>query len=100
MFVTLWLQYFSVDVYGPDDQVLSTDQLVEQLHQVVNQSQTKGPPLGIINTEARDPVFTAYRRLGKGLCSILTDSQGLDVNTIISTGEPGGLAVQLISCAL
>ena len=66
--IRIYLQFFTVPVYGSNGAQLSTQQLIDQLKRVLEQSQTTAPPVGILGTDNRDTWYKAYTKMCKGTC--------------------------------
>ncbi|XP_055954415.1 carnitine O-acetyltransferase [Patella vulgata] len=58
-------QIFSLDVYGEDGGILTVDQLFDQLMNIVNESQTVAPPVGMLCVLDRKSWHQAYKKIVK-----------------------------------
>lgn len=66
LFWGLYFQFFFLECYGSDNQPLGTEQIYEQLKNIVNQSNEPDVPVGLLTTENRNKWAKAYELLAKG----------------------------------
>lgn len=62
----VYFQFFFLECYGSDNQPLGTEQIYEQLKNIVNQSNEPDVPVGLLTTENRNKWAKAYELLAKG----------------------------------
>lgn len=66
LFWGMYFQFFFLECYGSDNQPLGTEQIYEQLKNIVNQSNEPDVPVGLLTTENRNKWAKAYELLAKG----------------------------------
>lgn len=66
LFWGVYFQFFFLECYGSDNQPLGTEQIYEQLKNIVNQSNEPDIPVGLLTTENRNKWAKAYELLAKG----------------------------------
>lgn len=66
LFWGVYFQFFFLECYGSDNQPLGTEQIYEQLKNIVNQSNEPDVPVGLLTTENRNKWAKAYELLAKG----------------------------------
>ena len=64
--VLLCLQIYSLDVYGKNGKPLNIKQLYKQLKWIADNTQSTGPPIGILTMEHRHNWAKTYKKMIKG----------------------------------
>nr|XP_022914216.1 carnitine O-acetyltransferase-like isoform X1 [Onthophagus taurus] len=57
--------FFKVHLFGDNNQLISENQLLQQLHDIMEQSVATAPPIGILTSDSRDNWGKAYQQLIK-----------------------------------
>lgn len=63
----MYFQFFFLECYGSNNQPLGTEQIYEQLKNIMNQSNEPDAPVGLLTTENRNKWAKAYELLAKGM---------------------------------
>lgn len=63
----MYFQFFFLECYGSNNQPLGTEQIYEQLNNIMNQSNEPDAPVGLLTTENRNKWAKAYELLAKGM---------------------------------
>lgn len=60
-------QFFKVELFGDNGQLISEQQVLQQLHDIIEQSVSPATPIGILTTDHRDNWGQAYQHLIQGI---------------------------------